>query len=368
MKVSGAADRVFLVYTAILVVFGLVALVSASGPMGYAKFQDHYFFVKRQLLFGLIPGLIAFIFFAKVNIKFIHKYSMAFYGLSIVLLCLVFLPGLGITLNNSRSWLQIGGFSFQPSELAKLTVSILLAYLLTVKERNWDDWQGSILPVLSVVAPALLLVLLQPDLGTASIICAIIFVMLYIARVPSRYLVMMGLAGVLAFVILVLVAPYRTQRLTTFLHPELDPKGVGYHINQAFLAVGSGGFWGLGYGNSRQKFQYLPEVNADSIYAIIAEEMGFVISTGLVILILLISYRGFKIARGAPDMFSGLLVSGIMVWFTLQAFLNIGAMVGALPLTGVPLPFVSHGGSAMITMFAAFGIVANVSKQAKLGN
>jgi cell division protein FtsW len=172
------------------------------------------------------------------------------------------------------------------------------------------------------------------------------------------------MVGIICFMGLVFAAPYRMNRLTTFLHPELDPQGVGYQINQAYLAVGSGGFWGLGFGHSRQKFQYLPEVNADSIYAVIAEEMGFIISTLVVLLILLIGCRGLKIAQGSTDEYGQFLVTGIMVWFMWQSFLNIGAMVGALPLTGVPLPLISHGGSAYMSVLAALGIVVNVSKHA----
>jgi cell division protein FtsW len=215
---------------------------------------------------------------------------------------------------------------------------------------------------LAILFPALILILLQPDVGTLSILVAIIFVMLYISKIPHQYLIILGLIGVIFFIILILVAPYRLNRLTTFLHPELDPQGKGYQINQAFLAVGSGGVFGLGLGHSRQKFQYLPEVSADSIFAILAEEMGLVISSAFIILILLIGWRGLRIAALAPDDYGKLLVSGIVIWFVWQSFLNIGAMVGALPLTGVPLPLVSHGGSAYITILAALGIVVNVSQ------
>ena len=176
---------------------------------------------------------------------------------------------------------------------------------------------------------------------------------------------MMGAAGAAAFILLVIAAPYRAQRLTVFMHPELDPQGVGYQMNQAFLAAGSGGFWGLGFGHSRQKFQYLPEVNSDSVFAIVAEENGFFISTIVVLLMLLLGWRGLKIAKSTSDDFGRLLVSGIMVWYLWQSFLNVGAIVGALPLTGVPLPFVSHGGSALMVILFGMGIVANVSKSAK---
>lgn len=363
---KASADRLFIIALAVLVIFGLAALMSASSALGFAKFNDTYFFVKRQIMFGLIPGLFLFFVLSNVDYHFFQKWGLAVYGCTLVLLCLVFVPSIGVTINGSHSWLSLGRFSFQPAEAAKLTVVIALAYLLTKKRHNWEDWQGSILPVIAVIAPALGLVLLQPDIGTLSILIMIVFAMLFVGGVPKKYLAIMGLIGILGFVGLIFAAPYRAQRLTTFLHPELDPKGVGYQMNQAFLAVGSGGFWGLGFGHSRQKFQYLPEVNADSIFAVIAEEIGFVWSTAIILLIVFIALRGLKIAARAPEDFGGLLATGIVVWFAWQSFLNIGAMVGALPLTGVPLPLVSHGGSAYMMALAGAGIIANISSYSKL--
>jgi cell division protein FtsW len=186
--------------------------------------------------------------------------------------------------------------------------------------------------------------------------------MLFVGRARLSHLVGLALIGASSLALMIAKAPYRFDRLTTFLHPELDPLGIGYHINQAFLAIGSGGWFGLGLGHSRQKFEYLPEVHADSIFAVVGEEMGFVFAAGLVILILLIAYRGFQLAKQTRDQFGGLLVAGIMIWFVFQSFLNIGAMAGILPLTGVPLPFVSHGGTALAVALAAVGLVVNVSK------
>ena len=357
-------DRLFLLYLGILTVFGLAALMSASAPVGYAKFGDAYFFAKRQALFGLLPGAFFFFLFAKLDYHVWRKFGWVLYGAVLLLLLLVFVPGVGVAINHSRSWLAIAGHNFQPAEIGKLALAIVLAILLSVEKRDWSDWQTSLVPVLAIIAPVLLLVLLQPDVGPLSILVMIVFMVLFIAKVPNKYLLWLGLAGAACFVGLVIAAPYRAARFTTFLHPELDPKGVGYQMNQAFLAIGSGGFWGLGFGHSRQKFQYLPEVSADSIFAVIAEENGFLVSAALVALILLLSWRGFAIAKRAPDSFGYLLVSAIMVWWVWQSFLNIGAMVGALPLTGVPLPLVSHGGSALAATLAAAGIVASVSRQA----
>jgi len=356
------ADRKFLIYLFVLVVFGLVALTSASGPSGYEKFGDSYFYVKRQILFGLLPGLVGFLVLARIPYHIWQKFSLWVYGITLVLLILVFVPGMGIVINGSHSWLALGNFTFQSSELAKLAVIIMAAHLLSDPKRDLTDWKNGLLPILAILAPALILVLLQPDIGTLSILVVIIFMMLYLAKIPKSFLAVLGALAAIAFVGLMLLAPYRVQRLTTFLHPELDPKGVGYHINQAFLAVGSGGVWGLGLGHSRQKFQYLPEVDADSIFAVIAEETGFIFSVCLVVLILLFSWRGLSIASAAPDLFGKLLSGGIMVWFFWQSFLNIGAMVGAVPLTGVPLPFISHGGSALAIALASMGMVASVSR------
>lgn len=190
--------------------------------------------------------------------------------------------------------------------------------------------------------------------------------MLFLGRATYSHLVLLALAGIILFLIMIWAAPYRAARFTTFLHPELDPLGQGYHINQAFLAIGSGGFFGLGLGHSQQKFAYLPEVHADSIYAVMAEELGFFVTVAFLFLLMYMALRGFSIAKNAPDDFGKLLVSGIIAWFMIQSFLNIGAMVGLLPLTGVPLPFVSHGGTALMVALAAVGIVLNVSKQTNI--
>ncbi|OGH94977.1 MAG: cell division protein FtsW [Candidatus Magasanikbacteria bacterium RIFOXYD2_FULL_41_14] len=362
------ADTVFISLILIIVVFGLVALTSASGPSAYEKFGDSYFLLKRQIVFGLLPGLVLFFLLSRYDYERWKKLSWLIYGVTIVALLLVFLPNIGLTLNGARSWVNIGPYSFQPAEIAKLGVIMSTAYLLASKRFNLDDWQTGLIPVLAILFPPLLLILLQPDIGTLSILVVILFCMLYVAKVPINYLIILGLLGVTVFGALIWSAPYRVERLTIFLHPELDPQGIGYHINQAFLAIGSGGFWGLGLGHSRQKFQYLPEVSADSIYAVMAEELGFVVAAGFIILILVIGWRGLRIAKHAPDEFGSLIVVGVITWFVCQSFLNIGAMVGIMPLTGVPLPFVSHGGSALAAALAGAGIIANVSRQSNLNH
>jgi cell division protein FtsW len=360
-SIGHRTDRLLVYCLGVLIIFGLVVLSSASSPLGYTRFQDAYFFVKKQVFYGLIPGLLLAFIVSRVNYQWWRKVAWLVYGGALFLLSLVSIKGIGVVINGSRSWFRIGGASFQPSEIAKIAIILFLAYILTSKKFDWSDWKSSFLPIMIFLAPIFILVLLQ-DVGTFSIIGCIFFVMLYVSRIPSSYLMMVGLGGITIFVVLVLLAPYRVNRLNTFLHPEIDPLGKGYQVNQAFLAVGSGGFFGLGLGNSRQKFQYLPEVNADSVFAVLAEEMGFLFAAGTIVLILIIGWRGIIISSTASDEYGALVSVGITTWFVYQSFLNIGAMVGALPLTGVPLPFISHGGSAYIAMLTSFGILANVSK------
>jgi cell division protein FtsW len=207
------------------------------------------------------------------------------------------------------------------------------------------------------------LVILQPDLGTLLVIATIALAVYFSAGAKISHIFALLAAGVAGAVILIISAPYRAARLLAFLHPELDPSGIGYHINQALLAVGSGGFFGLGFGQSQQKFAYLPEVIGDSIFAIVAEELGFLFATALIILFLLLAWRGFLLVQSAPDDYARYIIIGIISWFVLQAFFNIAAMIGLIPLTGIPLPFISYGGTALASCLAASGILINISRQ-----
>jgi cell division protein FtsW len=265
----------------------------------------------------------------------------------------------------ASSWLLIGNYSLQPAEFAKLGMVIFMAAFLADLGKNIKDPKHGFMTALALGMVPVVLVVLQPDIGTVSILFAVLFAMLFFAEASLAHMIALAGAGVAGLAAMIAIAPYRAARLTTFLHPELDPQGIGYHINQAFLAIGSGGFLGLGLGHSRQKFQYLPEVHADSIFAVFAEEMGFLFAVGFIVLLLYIGVRGYRLASRSPDPFARLLVSGIITWFLVQSFMNIGAMVGVMPLTGVPLPFVSHGGTALMIAMAAVGIVINVSKHAK---
>ena len=362
-RTTQSADYSFIAYLGAILVFGLILLSSAGVAVGLDSFNDPYFFVKRQIMLGLIPGIIIFIITAKINYTIWYKFAIPIFIFGLLLLIAVFIPGLGSTNNTfSRSWLTVLGHSFQPAEAMKLALVVFLAWFLSHYHDRVQSLTNGFLLALGLGCVPIFLIALQPDIGTAFILCCIVIIMLFVAGAKWLHLGALVVTAATIFALLIFTSQYRADRLMTFLHPELDPQGVGYHINQAFLAIGSGGFFGLGLGHSRQKFQYLPEVHADSIFAVTAEEMGFLFATALVVLLILIACRGFMVAKNAPDQFAKLLVSGIIVWFTVQSFLNIGAMVGLLPLTGVPLPFVSHGGTALLVGMAAVGILINVSK------
>ncbi len=363
-KVS-KTDYVLLGYFAILLVFGLIMLTSAGSAVGHEKFGDSYYFIKHQLLSGVLPGLILFIFFSKLDYHILKRWSGVFYILSIILLLAVFIPGLGTANNtNALSWVDIFGIRFQPAELAKLALIVFISAFICKKGKQILNFKKGFLTILGVGMIPIVLIARQPDIGTVSILFAILFSLLFVGKARLLHVLSLAGAGISALIIMIMVASYRVDRFMTFLHPELDPQGVGYHINQAFLAIGSGGILGRGLGHSLQKFQYLPQVAADSIYAILAEEMGFIFAVGLIVLLILIVRRGFILAKNAEDEFGRLLVSGIIIWFVTQSFMNIGAMVGIMPITGVPLPFVSHGGTALAIAMGAVGIMVNVSKSA----
>lgn len=347
-----------------LVLFGFVMLASASYPLALDRFNDGYYFVVHQLIFGLLPGLVGFFVASRVPYAVYRQHAAVMLIVSLVLLVLVFIPGIGLTYGGSRSWISLGAFSLQPSELVKLTfLFYLAAWLEKRSERELHDFSQGVLPFLCVLGIVALLLIKQPDTGTMGIIVAMALSAYFAAGAPLRYLALFGALGAGFLALLIKLTPYRADRFTTFLHPELDPQGVGYHINQALLAIGSGGIFGRGYGHSLQKFQYLPEVAGDSIFAVMGEELGLIFTVAFLALYTAFIFRGLKIAERAPDPFSRYLVVGIMAWIGVQALVNIGAMVGLLPITGVPLPFVSYGGTALAVSLTAMGIVAHVSRQ-----
>ena len=359
----------FLLISAIGIIcfLGLLMLSSASSVHAFQKWGDSYYFLKHQLVRGFIPGLFLFFIFSRFDYKKWKKYAFWMLIGSVVLLVLVFIPGIGVSYDKAHSWIILGSLSFQPTEIVKLSFLIYLSTWLAKKsEHEIGDFEYSFLPFIFLIGVIVLLVLAQPDLGTLLVILAISFIVYFTAKAPWSHIFGLILGGLLLLFIAIQVAPYRLDRLTSFFNPAIDPQGTSYHIAQAKIAIGSGGLLGLGMGKSRQKFNYLPEVSGDSIFAVIAEEMGFIFCVLLLFLFLIILTQGFKVAKNAPDNFGRLLAVGIISWFSFQAFINIAAMVNIVPLTGIPLPFISYGGTALTVSLLATGILVNISKQTKI--
>ncbi len=365
MQMSEKHEMDYLLFFAlfVLVVLGLIALSSASFVLGYQnKDGDSFFYLKHQVIFGLIPGIMSFFVIHKIPYKFWKKIAFWFFLFSVGLLFMVFVPGIGRELGGARSWIFVNGISFQPSELVKFSFIVYLAFWLENRGQGVKNFKNGFIPFVILLGIVSLLIIKQPDIGTLSIIVVSAIAVYFVAGAPIRYLISLGVAGMSAFYALILLEPYRLRRITAFLNPEEDSLGIGYHARQAILAIGSGGVLGLGLGQSRQKFAYLPEVAADSIFAVMAEEMGFIVTSLFLALFFYIVYRILKNAYYAPDHFSRLVLVGIATWFGWQGFVNIGAMLGLLPLTGVPLPFVSYGGTALFVNLSAMGLVINITK------
>lgn len=346
-------DSVLLALAVLVPLFGLVMVYNASVAEAFALFSDKTYFLRLQARW-LALGWLALAAAALVPIAWVKKLASGLLLLSLLLLLLVLMPGWGSEALGARRWLNLGGFQLQPTELAKLALVIYLAAWL---EKSRPLWQFGL-----VLTAFLGLIMLQPDLGTALIIISTGVLVFYASGAPLTSLLLLAVLGFSSGAGLILTSPYRKERLLTFFNPLHDPQGSSYHIRQALIAIGSGGLWGLGLGESRQKFQYLPQVTTDSIFAVIAEEVGF-LGAGAVILSLgMIVWRGMRIARLAPDRFSRLLAVGVSSWLGLQIFINLGAMLALVPLTGVPLPLISYGGSSLIVNLAAIGLLLNLSR------
>lgn len=349
----------------LLVIIGIIIISSAGVALGWQKYSDAYYHLKHQLLVGILPGALFFIFFWFFDYKKLEKLAAPMLYFSIALLVIVLIPGIGTELNGARAWINIFGITtLQPSEIVKLTFLIYLAAWLAQKEehhfRNASDGLTPFIIALTIITG---LIVLEKDTGTMMIIVAMSLTVYFAAGGRLLHLAWLGIGGLAGLIALIKISPYRAARFSTFLHPEFDPKGLGYHINQALLAIGTGGWLGLGYGHSRQKFAYLPEPVGDSIFAVTAEELGFFLSTAIIALYVFVAVRGLKLAARCRDPFAKLLTVGIITWLTVQAFVNIGGIIGIMPMTGVTLPFISFGGSSMIASLAAAGILANISKQ-----
>ena len=348
-----------------LVIFGLIVLTSTSIIISQKKFGESFYFLRHQVLYGGILGVIAFFIASKVNYLILKKGAIIIMAISIILMSLV--PLIGVDYKGATRWLSVAGFSFQPSELLKIAMIIYLASWLESHKKNINNSNSVISIILIMLVPAFFLIL-QPDMSTLAIIIAISMIMYFYSSAKVSYFAIGGLVIAFLLVVITLVAPYRLQRITGFLNPSLGSQGLNYQINQSLVAIGSGGFWGRGYGQSIQKFNFLPEPIGDSIFAVLAEEFGFLGITLTVLAFFIILKRGLTIADHAPDFFSQSLTIGLSAYIVVQAFINILSISGLIPLMGIPLPFFSYGGSHLISTLIACGILVNISKYTKVGN
>lgn len=348
-------DLPLLLAVGVLVVFGLLMVYDASAIQGLKDFKDSLYYIRQQLIWVAV-GVASMIFFAGFDYRKFRFLSVPLLFFSVLLLLAVFIPGLGVSGGGAHRWLRLGMVTIQPAEIIKLTGVIYLASVFEKKVR--------LVPFLILVTGVTLITaVLQKDLGSSVVFVAIALVLYFASGGSLWHFIIAIPVGVLASLLLIFTSGYRSKRILALLDPFSDPQGFTYHISQVLIALGSGGLFGLGLGHSRQKFEYIPEISTDSIFGIIGEELGFV-GGGLVIVIFaFILIRGFNITQNCQDNFGKILSLGLTSWLGIQTIVNLSSMTALLPLTGVPLPFISYGGSALVANLTAIGILLNISRQ-----
>lgn len=362
MKKISRINIPLLVSILIICIFGIIMITSASYIWAEYKYNDPFKFTKNQGLFFII-GVILMIMISKVDYHFYYKNSNKLLLGCIVLLILVLIPGIGSVRNGSRSWFGIGSFGIQPSEFTKLALIVFTAKYLERNEKDIKSITKGALPILIITILIFGLIMLQPDFGTGTIIVMSIIGLLFIGGVKMSFFIKIGFIGLAGVAGLIIMAPYRLARILSFLDPWKDPLGSGFQIIQSLYAIGPGGLFGFGFGNSRQKHFYLPEPQTDFIFSIISEEFGFLGILIISTLFLIIIINGFKIAQKSQDLFGKYLAFGITFQLSFQAVLNLMVVVGLIPVTGVTLPFLSYGGSSLLITLASMGVLLNISKK-----
>ena len=355
-------DYFLLASVIIISIFGIIMIYSASSIWSDFKYQDAFKYVKQQSLFFLV-GIFVMLFCSKIDLQFLKKRANLILLVCFLLLVLVLIPGIGSIRNGSRSWFGIGGFGIQPSEFAKLGLIIFTAKYLAHNQKEMNSVKKGAFPIFLVIGVFFLLIMLEPDFGTAMVIALTLIALIFISGLPFSFFVKLGILGLIGIVALIIAAPYRMARIVSFLNPWSDPLGSGYQIIQSLYAIGPGGLLGQGFLNSRQKHFYLPEPQTDFIFSIISEEFGFL---GVIIVcgfFFFIFFRMLKIALQSNDLFSKYLAFGLAFGIFIQAGLNLAVVVGLIPVTGVTLPFFSYGGSSLLISMISVGLVLNVSRK-----
>lgn len=357
-------DKPLVIAVILISIFGIIMIYSASFVWAEYKFSDPYKFIKMQGLFFLV-GLIILYMLSKIDYHLYYKHANKILFICAILLILVLIPGIGSVRNGSRSWFGIGSLGIQPSEFAKIGLIIYVAKYLTNNDRIMKSIVKGVLPVLGVIGFFFLIIMLEPDFGTAMVIVLTLVVLIFISGVKISFFVKIGLAGLLGIVGIIIAAPYRIKRIVSFLNPWSDPLGSGYQILQSLYAIGPGGLLGQGFLKSRQKYFYLPEPQTDFIFSIISEELGFLGVLIVTSFFLIIFYRGISISLKSTDLFGKYLAFGLSFGLIIQASLNLMVVVGLIPVTGVTLPFLSYGGSSLLVSMASIGILLSVSRFSK---
>lgn len=350
------SDLTIIITVSMLVIFGLVMVYDSSVMQGLRDFGDSYYYIKQQLIW-VLTGLTSAVFFSRFDYNKFRLVAAPLFFISLGLLLAVFIPGLGVSGGGAHRWLKIGGITIQPAEIIKLTGVIYLSAMFEKKTR--------LLPFIFVLSTAgFITAVLQKDLGS-SIVFSLTISLLYFAAGGALWHFALGVPfGIMTLWILIFTSSYRSKRILAFLNPFSDTQGYTYHISQVLIALGAGGITGLGLGQSRQKLDYIPEVTTDSIFAIVGEELGLLGGLFVIILFTTLIFRGIRVSEMAVNNFGKILAIGLTSWLGIQVVINLSSMVALLPLTGVPLPFISYGGSALVANLTAVGILLNISKQA----
>lgn len=355
-------DYILFIAVILISTFGVIMIYSASSIWAEFKFHDAFKYIKQQGVF-LIIGIFITLITSKIDLNILKNKANLILGICFILLLLVLIPGIGSVRNGSRSWFGIGGLGIQPSEFAKIGLIIYTAKYLAHNQRNMRDVKRGALPIFLVIGVFFLLIMLEPDFGTAMVITLTLICLIFVSGLKISFFIKLGLLGLLGIIGLIIAAPYRMARIISFLNPWSDPLGAGYQIIQSLYAIGPGGLLGQGFMNSRQKHFYLPEPQTDFIFSIISEEFGFL---GVIIVcgfFFLIFYRMLKIAMSSSDLFKKYLAFGLAFGIFIQASLNLAVVVGLIPVTGVTLPFFSYGGSSLLVSLLSVGLVLNISKR-----
>lgn len=363
MKNVNKMDYSFLLVVFALLSYGLIMVFSASSATAYYQYDDAYYFIKRQFAWAVI-GVVIMFAISRISYKTIYKYAIHLMGVSIFLLIAVLL--VGIEVKGARRWLGFGSFSFQPSEIAKFAIIVFLARSLSTNKEALKTFSGGFIPYIIIIGFVAGLIFLEPHFSGAMVVALTGFVIMWAAGAKFSHFAAIGVAVIPIVGVAMISASYRLARVTTFLDPFKDTSGDGWQIVQSLYAIGSGGFFGMGLGQSRQKFLYLPEPQNDFIFSIICEELGFVGALLVIVLFVLLIWKGIKIAINAPDRFASLTVIGIIGLIAIQTVLNIAVVTSSMPATGMPLPFFSYGGTSLVFILAEMGVILSISRESEV--